>query len=140
MQQILFIALIIASKFSFSQCNIPYGSKTFTILEERKFNGNKPSILLKRLYSDNTVEIVNVNNGTETRDMITVSGALIGGRSPMFIVGRNCSKLTNKNILYTIYTSDTFSTLTYYLTVDLNRNFISLTIGQKGENTFFVLK
>lgn len=141
MRQILLLLICLTlTKLSKSQCLLPYGKKTFTVLEERQFNGNKPSILVKSLYTDNTVEILKLDNNTSRKDMINLSGALLGGDSPMFIVGRNCTTLADKNILYTIYADDTRSTLTYYLTLDPYRNFVSLSFGQKGEKTFFVLK
>ena len=121
----------------YSQCLLPYGEKTFTIVEQRHVNPQrgKRSILEKSVYSTVKVEIIKLS----TMNILSLSGGLVGNENDGNIVAHNCESVANnRGVIYTMLVSYPDSQLSYSLITDNYGNYLSLTMIK--DKTLLVLK
>lgn len=145
MKQLMLILLTIPIGYKgYSQCNIPYGEKTFTQFETRQVshNPNKEGSLISSVYSDIKVHIVLVTKGNESKPMFAITLPTTG-TIPTFIVSRKCETAPNGNTLHILNTNDggyDSSNITYLLTTDRNGKFLRLAFTLDNSKEYYLLK
>lgn len=114
MKKPLLVAIcFIYGSLSFAQCPMPYVTKTFKGVEY--YTASKGQLkLLKKTYSNNTLEIIKNTSNTEG-DIFAITGSLLG-KYVQFIKEYECTyeeKFTN----YKFHTSDGKTNNTWVLTI-----------------------
>ena len=85
---ILLVLLSLIGHCSYSQCNIPYGKKTFSQFDVwSTVKGQKPKFS-RTMYSDVTIDIAQGN----TKDLIAIDGSILNGLTAIPTYYKHCSK------------------------------------------------